>query len=107
MFGTSMTDLLESPGWHKNWRTPLGAVLLRLLVLPLTMIYLTHWLQPGIHFRHIVSVQAAMPAAMIPLIMAKRYGGDEPTAVRVILFTTLVSLVTIPLVVQAALQWLH
>ena len=107
MFGTSLTDLLQQPGWHKEWRTPLGGVLLRLAVLPATMILLTYWLQPGDHLRHIIAVQSAMPAAMIPIIMAKRYGGDEPTAMRVILFTTLVSLVTIPLVVQLALQWLH
>jgi predicted permease len=107
MFGTSLADLLGTPGWHKQWRTPVGGIILRLAILPMIMIGLTYWIQPGEHLRHIIAVQAAMPAAMIPLIMAKRYGGDEATAMRVILFTTLVSLGTIPLVVRAALQWLH
>jgi hypothetical protein len=106
MFGIALADLLKEPGWHREWRTPVGAVILRLAVLPATMIFITLWLAPGDHFRHIVAVQASMPAAMFPLVMAKRYGGDEPTAMRVILFTTIVSFATIPFVVQAALKWL-
>jgi malate permease and related proteins len=107
IFGTSLADLLRSPGWHKNWKTPLGAIVLRLAILPATMILLTLWLAPGDHMRHIVAVQAAMPAAMFPLVMARRYDGDEATAMQVILFTTLVSMATIPFFVPWALTWLQ
>jgi predicted permease len=107
MFGTSLADLVRKPAWHHHWQTPLGAILLRLALLPATMLVLTHWIQPNQHLRHIIAVQAAMPAAMLPVIMAKRYGGDEPTATRVVLFTTIFSLLTIPLVVKAALGWLQ
>ena len=46
-----------------------------------------------------------MPAAVFPMIIARRYGGDEATAMRVIVMTTLLSLLTIPFAVKLALQW--
>ena len=45
-----------------------------------------------------------MPAAVFPMIIARRYGGDEATAMRVVVVTTLVSLLTIPFAVKLALQ---
>lgn len=106
LFGAALADLLKLEAWHHQWRTSVGAVLLRLGLLPLMMVAIALWIAPGEHLRHIISVQAAMPAAMFPLVMAKRYGGDEATAMRVILFTTLVSFATIPFAVQAAMHWL-
>lgn len=106
MFGTALADLTKAPGWHKNWKTPVGAILMRLILLPITMIVLTSMLTQSIPFRQVIAVQAAMPAAMFPLVMAKRYGGDDATAMRVILFTTIVSLGSIPFVAQWALKWL-
>jgi predicted permease len=57
-------------------------------------------------FRHVIAIQAAMPAAVFPMIIARRYGGHEATALRVIVATTLVSLLTIPFAVRLALRFL-
>lgn len=106
IFGATLADLLQAGAWRQEWRTSVGAVLLRMGLFPVLMVLITLWIAPSEQLRHVIGVQAAMPAAMFPLIMAKRYGGDEATAMRVILFTTLVSFATIPFVVQAALHWL-
>ena len=106
IFGTSLADFLKEGSWRHEWRTSAGAVFLRLGLLPLLMVLITLWIAPGVQMNHIVGVQMAMPAAMFSLIFAKHYHGDEPTAMRVILFTTLVSFATIPFAVQAALRWL-
>lgn len=106
IFGTALADFLKEGSWRHGWRTSAGAVLLRLGVLPLLMVMITVWIAPGEQMNHLVGVQMAMPAAMFSLIFAKHYHGDEPTAMRVILFTTLVSFITIPFAVQAALRWL-
>jgi predicted permease len=47
-----------------------------------------------------------MPAAVFPIILARQYGGDPATAVRVVVVTSLGGLVTIPLWLQAGLSWL-
>jgi len=38
-----------------------------------------------------------MPAAVFPIIMARHYQGDPATAMRVVIGTSVVGLVTIPL----------
>jgi predicted permease len=44
-------------------------------------------------------IQAAMPAAVFPIILTKQYGGDTETAVRIVIITTLISIISIPPVI--------
>ena len=104
--GATLYDLVSQPGWHSDAGAAVGGVVMRLAVLPLMMLG-TLVLLPiaGSDFRNVIAVQAAMPAAVFPMIIARRYGGDEATAMRVIVVTTLVSLFTIPFAVKLALHW--
>jgi hypothetical protein len=102
--GATLFDLLSQPGWHSDAGAAAGGLVMRLGILPLTMLGMLALLPAGQEFRHVVAVQAAMPAAVFPMIIARRYGGDEATAMRVIVITTLVSLFTIPFAVQWALR---
>jgi malate permease and related proteins len=103
--GATLGDLLSQPGWHTDWRAAVGGTVMRLAVLPAVMLGLLHLLPAGMEFRHVIAVQAAMPAAVFPMIIARRYGGDEATAMRVVVVTTLLSLLTIPFVLKITLHW--
>jgi predicted permease len=104
--GAILFDLLSKPGWHADAGAAVGGGLMRLGVLPLLMLGALFLIpSASSDFRHVVAVQAAMPAAVFPMIIARRYGGHEATAMRVIVMTTLVSLLTIPFAVKLALQW--
>jgi predicted permease len=104
--GATLYDLMSKPGWHSDAGAAIGGVVMRLAVLPLTMLGgLALLPAAGTELRHIIAVQAAMPAAVFPMIIARRYGGDEATSMRVIVMSTLVSLFTIPFAVKAALHW--
>jgi predicted permease len=105
LVGATLFDLVSRPGWHSDTGAAAGGVIMRLLVLPLTMLGALALIPAGTELRHVIAVQAAMPAAVFPMIIARRYGGDEATAMRVIVITTLVSLLTIPFGVKLALQW--
>ncbi len=106
LVGATLFDLVSRPGWTGDLRTAAGGVVMRLAVLPLTMLGALALIPAAsAEFRHVIAVQAAMPAAVFPMIIARRYGGDEATAMRVIVITTLVSLLTIPFAVKLALQW--
>ena len=49
--------------------------------------------------KKVLVIQAAMPAAVFPIILTKQYGGDTETAVRIVITTTLISIVSIPPVI--------
>lgn len=87
----------------KNARQPsagaagVGAVLLRLSIFPLCFLLLARYLPCPIELRRVIIVQAAMPCGVIPVILAKHYGGDGGMALRIVLITTIIALFTIPL----------
>ena len=56
--------------------------------------------------KRVLVVQAAMPAGVFPIVLARMYGGDPATAVRIVAGTTLLSLVTIPLWIRWGMAWL-
>lgn len=84
----------------------LSACLLRLGILPLLMLALAHWLPAPVELRRVMLVQAAMPCAVIPVILCKHYGGDPAMALRIILLTSLAGLLTIPWWIQIGMRWL-
>ena len=100
-----MTGMAIADVWGESsllrgggWRVALGGSVLRLLLLPVLMLTLAlslpAWEQP---MRSALAVQAAMPAALFPIVLSRIYGADTATAVRVSVTTAVVAFVTIPL----------
>lgn len=114
--GATLGDLMGRPNWLGDWRTAAGGVVMRLAVVPAIMLAVLAslpaagpdgpWYGATREFLQVGAVQAAMPAAVFPMVIARRYGGDEAVAMRVILGSTIVSLFTIPFTVRWALHWL-
>jgi predicted permease len=77
-----------------------AACILRLGILPLAMLACARWLPLTRELQQIVVVQAAMPTAMLPIILARLHGADSALALGIVLTTTAISLITIP-------AWLH
>jgi len=73
---------------------------MRLLVLPAIMLLITKILPCSIELKRVLVILAAMPAAMLTIVIAKHYGGDSNVAMQVVLSSTLVGLLTIPLWIQ-------
>jgi malate permease and related proteins len=81
--------------------------LIRLLLLPVMFLLLARWLPISVELKRVMLLQAAMPCAVFPIVMTAKYGGDTVVALRVVLSTTLVGLVTMPLWIKVGLKWLH
>ena len=96
--GAAIADLLGGSGMLRPLKVPAGAVLLRLGLLPAAFLAAAAWL-PGftLELRQVLLVQAAMPAGIFPIVLARHYGGDATVAVKVVLSTTVVSFITMPL----------
>ena len=53
----------------------------------------------------ILLVEAAMPAAVFPIVIAKHFGGKPAVAVEIVVFTTIASLALTPVILTFAI-WL-
>lgn len=96
--GASIADLLAERGLFRDWKVPLGAVVLRLGILPACFL-LVGTAVPGlsVEMRQVLMIQAAMPAGIFPIVLARHYGGSPRVAIEIVLVTTAASVVTMPL----------
>lgn len=105
--GATMAEhLFSRPAELFAWRTSLGAVGLRLGVLTGLFLLLAKYGPFSTDLKHVILAQATMPAAFLPLVIVKHYGGDSLTAVRGVLATVVASVVLMPLWLQWGLAWL-
>ena len=108
--GATMADAAGAAKLHRGGGPMVLAAVLRLGLLPILFLTLAGLLPPALgmtpDLRRVVAIQAAMPCAVFPVVLTRHYGGDVPTAVRVVLFTSLLGLLTIPLWLTAGLRWL-
>jgi predicted permease len=103
--GATFADHMRDLASGSRRITTFGACLLRLGVLPVLMLTFARWLPCPIELRRVMIIQAAMPCGMIPVILAKHYGGDPAAALRIILYTSAIGLLTIPFWLQLGLRW--
>lgn len=104
--GASASDLMHGGEWRRDVRVPIGACFMRLGLLPVLFLLTAYVCPFSVELKQIIVVQAAMPAAMMPIVIARHYGGDGALAVKVVLGTTLLSLITIPLWISVGLRFL-
>jgi len=86
-------------------RLMLAACAVRCGVAPVLMLGLARWVPSSVELKRVLVVEAAMPAAVFPIVMARHYGGDVVTAVRVVVATSVAGFLTIPLWVRLGLSW--
>lgn len=81
---------------------PIGAAcLVRFVVLPATALGAVQLVRLEPAVQHIVLIQAVMPAAVAPAMLARLYGGSPALASRITLGTSLVGLAAVPLILTA------
>lgn len=106
LIGATLSDLLPELAGRGGWRLVAGACLIRLGALPVLILLLGRYLPLSIELREVLLLHAAMPAAVFPIVMARHYGGDGGTALRVVIGTSLASVVTMPLWLRAGAAFL-
>jgi predicted permease len=99
--GAMIADLFKQQKLFAQPGVVAGSVVIRLGLLPLVFLLFAATM-PGlsIELKRVIIIQAAMPAGIMPIVLARHYGGDPGVAVRIVLATTVASVVTMPL-------WIH
>lgn len=82
-----------------------ASCVMRLGVLPVLILCVARWLPCSVELKRVLVVQAAMPAAVFPIVLARHYGGHPLTAVQVVLGTTALGIFLSPLWISAGLAW--
>lgn len=102
--GAVMMDLVgvERP----SPRIVLGGCVVRLALLPMLLLTAAKFLPAPLALKQVLVVQAAMPSALTPILLAKIYQGRPGVAVQVVIATTLASLFTLPFVIVWGSRWI-
>lgn len=95
--GAVLADHATPHVLRTGWSATFLGIALRLGVLPGLLLVFALALPADSALHSVLVVQAAMPSAVFPIVLTKIHDGDIPTALRVVLGTSLVGLVTIPL----------
>lgn len=104
MTGATIMDLAgtEKP----SWKIVGAACLVRLAVMPVVIILCARFIPMAEELKQILLVQAAMPAALVPILLARLYGGRPGIAVQVVIATTVVSVFTLPYIITFGIRYL-
>lgn len=103
--GAMTADLLKHFRSSGGGRVMLAACLLRIGLLPVGFLLLAKFLPATVELKRVIVLQAAMPAAVFAILAAKYFRGHPPTALRVVVGTSLLSFVTIPLWIRFGMQF--
>jgi malate permease and related proteins len=107
MTGVSLASFLDEPRHLFDAKIATAAAALRLGVLPIAFILLAKFLPCSIELKRVILVQAAMPTAMVSVIIARLYGGHPRTAVQIVIGTTVLGIFVIPLWLRVGLAWVE
>jgi predicted permease len=105
MTGVNLAQYLHDPKELFDTRVSVAAMALRLGLLPVLGLVLAKYLPCSLELKRVLVVQAAMPTAVIPIIIARLYGGHPRTAVQIVLGTTALGILVIPLWLRAGFEW--
>ena len=107
LIGATMAETVSELRAGAGWRLMGMSVVVRCGIMPVLMLIAARYLPGGPELKRVLIVEAAMPAAVFPIVMARHYGGDVLTAVRVVIATSVVGFVTIPLWIKFGMWWIQ
>ena len=102
--GCTIMDLATTE--KPSWRVIVGSALVRLLLAPLVILCAAKFLPLATELRQVLVVQAAMPAGLSSILLARMYGGRPAVAVQVVIATTVLSLLTLPWIITWGSAWI-
>lgn len=104
--GALIADYVNWEALRHGRRTILASAIVRIVALPALMLIFTRFAPLDVTLKSVLVIQAAMPAAIFPIVVTRAHHGDMPTALRVVLGTSAIGLVTIPLWIGFGLHWI-
>ncbi len=105
MIGATMARFFQKDVFHDAVRIFLASSIVRLLILACVILAAAKYLPISDDLRRVLVIQAAMPTAIFPIMLARMFGGRTQIAIQVVVGTSLVSLISSPLVIALGFRW--
>ncbi|MDF1740612.1 MAG: AEC family transporter [Verrucomicrobiales bacterium] len=106
MIGATMSKFFTKGILEDALRVAFASSFARIVLLAALMLVVAKYAPIGDDLKRLLVVQAAMPAAVYPIVLSRLFGGQPEVAIKVVLATSFVSLITSPLVIAWGLTWL-
>jgi hypothetical protein len=103
--GVTLDTYVKDPRQLFDVRTTPVACLVRLAALPVVFLLMAKYAPVSIELKRVLVVQAAMPSGMMPLVLARHYGGRPLIAAQIIVGTTLLGVLVIPWWLSWGMAW--
>ena len=97
LIGATFMDLAKEVKITSRLKIPITASVLRLGILPAAFLLIAFTFPFSTELKCVIAVQAAMPCGVFPIVLARHFDGSPEVALKVVLGTTLISFLTIPL----------
>ena len=104
--GAIIYDYAGRVQFSSAWRPWILAVLVRIVLLPVVFLAVAKYGNCPRELQEVILLQAAMPSATFPLVMTRLYNKSVETAWTVVVGTSLLGMVTIPLWMVFGAYWL-
>ncbi|WP_442506109.1 AEC family transporter [Novipirellula sp. SH528] len=108
--GAIIVDYLKETKWAGSGIEIGCAIAIRQLVLPVLMLLIATLIASfsglmTINMKQVVMLEAAMPAAVFPIVLVRLYERDTSTALRVVLSTSIAGLLLVPVWLGIGKWW--
>lgn len=104
--GALLADSVVALKEDRRGMITFAGCVVRALILPPFFLIAAWWLPLSLDLKKVLAVQAAMPCAMVPIMLSRHFRGDVGTAVQIVLASTALGLLTIPLWLRIGFAWL-
>lgn len=103
--GATLAGVMQRETWKISPKVIGGSLAVRFALMPVIFLIVASFMAFSPELRNVLIIEAAMPTAIFPIVLAKHFGGKPAIAVEVCATTTLASIVLMPLVILLAFQW--
>ena len=105
--GAIIFDFAGQVKFARAWRPLLLAILVRVVLLPIAFLAIAKYSGLSRELQEVLLLQAAMPVATFPIVMTRLYNQSVETAWTVVVGTSLLGIVTIPIWMVLGAAWLE
>lgn len=105
MIGATIGRYFKTGIFHEAFRVATLSIVVRLFLGAGLILCAACFLPLPDDLKRLLVVQAAMPAAVFPIVLARLFGGQPQVAIQVVIATSIVGIVTAPLVIAWGLAW--